>query len=92
MNVPALVNLAYAVAQLPEEPKQVDRALALIDRAIEHEGSYYLTYHRWATRKQILHCYPQFVEFLRLKRHHDRKRVFDSDWHRHYHDMFADRV
>ena len=42
-----------------------------IDRAIQFGGSYYLTYHHWATRKQVETCYPQFVEFLGLKRKYD---------------------
>jgi FAD/FMN-containing dehydrogenase len=54
----------------------------LIDRAIEHGGSYYLTYHPWATRKQVLACYPQFPEFLRLKLKYDRAETFQSDWYR----------
>src|SRR5437764_15447699 len=32
---------------------------SLIDLAIERQGSYYLTYHRWATAKQVETCYPQ---------------------------------
>ncbi len=61
----------------------------LIDRAIGFRGSYYLTYHRWATRTQIETCYPQFVEFLRLKRRYDAEERFQSDWYRHYKTMFA---
>jgi FAD/FMN-containing dehydrogenase len=64
----------------------------LIDRAIERGGSYYLTYHRWATRRQVEACYPQFVEFLRLKRRYDPEERFQSDWYRHYKSMFADRL
>ena len=37
----------------------------LIDRAIEHGGSYFLTYHRWASRAQIETCHPRMAEFLR---------------------------
>ncbi len=62
----------------------------LIDRAIGHGGSYYLTYHRWATREQVEACYPRFGEFLRLKRRHDPEERFQSDWYRHYRAMFAD--
>jgi FAD/FMN-containing dehydrogenase len=62
----------------------------LIDRAIQHGGSYYLTYHRWATRKQIESCYPQFAEFLRLKKKYDPEERFQSDWYRHYKAMFGD--
>ena len=60
----------------------------LIDRAIEHEGSYYLTYHRWATPEQVLNCYPQFPEFMRLKREYDREETFQSDWYLHHKAMF----
>jgi FAD/FMN-containing dehydrogenase len=62
----------------------------LIDRAIECGGSYYLTYHRFAERKQVEACYPQFAEFLRLKCQHDPDERFQSDWYRHYRAMFAD--
>ncbi|HKA34560.1 MAG TPA: FAD-binding oxidoreductase [Candidatus Binatia bacterium] len=72
--------------------KAVDDFRRLIDRAIEHGGSYYLTYHRWATRKQIEACYPQFVEFLRLKKKYDPTERFQSDWYRHYKNMFADKL
>jgi FAD/FMN-containing dehydrogenase len=61
----------------------------LIDHGIRHGGSYYLTYHRWATRRQVESCYPQFREFLRLKRSHDPEERFQSDWYRHYRDLFA---
>ena len=64
----------------------------IIDRAIEYGGRYYLTYHRWATRKQVEACYPQFVDFLRLKKRHDPQERFQSDWYRHYRTMFADKL
>lgn len=64
----------------------------IIDRAIEFGGRYYLTYHRWATRKQVQTCYPQFVDFLRLKKKYDPQERFQSDWYRHYKAMFADRL
>ena len=63
----------------------------LIDRAIEHGGSYFLTYHRWASRAQIETCHPRMAEFLRLKRQHDPDEVFQSDWYRHHKRMFADQ-
>ena len=62
----------------------------LIDLAIERGGKYYLTYHRWATRRQVETCYPQFPEFLRLKRRYDPPERFQSDWYRHYRAMFGD--
>jgi FAD/FMN-containing dehydrogenase len=64
----------------------------LIDRGIERGGKYYLTYHRWATRDQVETCYPQFAEFLRLKRQFDPDERFQSEWYRHYRAMFADAL
>jgi FAD/FMN-containing dehydrogenase len=62
---------------------------ALIDCAIACSGSYYLTYHRYATRSQLERCYPMFAEFLALKRRYDPDGQFQSDWYRHYAGMFA---
>jgi len=60
----------------------------LIDRSLEYGGSYYLTYYRWATKEQVLSCYPQFPEFLALKRRYDPQERFQSDWYRQYKTMF----
>lgn len=72
--------------------KAADDFRRLIDRAIEHGGSYYLTYHRWARREQVEKCYPQMPDFLRLKRRYDPREVFASDWYHHYQTMFADKL
>ncbi len=62
----------------------------MIDLALEQGGSYFLTYHRWATRDQVEACYPQMPEFLRQKLNWDPDERFQSDWYRHYRQMFAD--
>lgn len=64
----------------------------LIDMAVRRGGSFYLTYHRDATRRQIESCYPQFAEFLRLKKKYDPEERFQSEWYRAYRTMFADSV
>ncbi|MEO7414552.1 MAG: FAD-binding oxidoreductase [Opitutaceae bacterium] len=61
---------------------------ALIDLAISFGGSYYLTYHRWATRAQVESCHPRFREFLACKVAHDPGEVFTSDWYRHHRRLF----
>src|SRR6266487_2798089 len=61
----------------------------LIDLAIAHGGSYYLTYHRFAKLEQVMACYPQFKQFLALKRKHDPTERFQSDWYRYYRKIFA---
>ncbi len=60
----------------------------IIDRALELGGSYYLTYHRWARKDQVLAAYPQFPEFLRWKLQYDPQERFQSQWYRHYKKMF----
>jgi len=70
--------------------KTGDAFRRLIDMAIGRGGSYYLTYRRDATPRQIESCYPQFAEFLRLKKKYDPEERFQSDWYRSYKKMFAD--
>jgi FAD/FMN-containing dehydrogenase len=64
----------------------------IIDRALELGGSYYLTYHRWARKDQVLKAYPQMPEFLRLKKKYDPEERFQSDWYRHYREMFKNEL
>lgn len=65
--------------------QRVARALrTLIDVAIEHGGSYFLTYNRFATDDQLATCYPQFPEFVSSKQQHDPDHVFSNDWFRSY--------
>ena len=54
----------------------------LIDLALERGGSFYLTYHRWATARQLLAAYPQLPAFIEAKRAHDPDGLFQSDWYR----------
>lgn len=63
---------------------------ALIDLASELGGSYYLTYHRWASAAQLERCYPRVREFFAAKNRFDPGGVFESDWSRHYGPAFAE--
>jgi FAD/FMN-containing dehydrogenase len=72
--------------------RSADAFRRLIDMAARRGGAYYLTYHRYATRNQVESCYPQFAEFLRLKKKYDPEERFQSDWYRHYKTMFADSL
>jgi FAD/FMN-containing dehydrogenase len=75
-------------------PDGIERAAAAFRRLIElarkRGGSYFLTYHKWATREQVSACYPQFQEFLKLKRRFHPEERFQSDWYHHYRTLFAD--
>jgi FAD/FMN-containing dehydrogenase len=72
--------------------RSADAFRRLIDMAARRGGTYYLTYHRLATRKQVESCYPQFAKFLQLKRKYDPEERFQSDWYRHYRSLFGDPV
>jgi FAD/FMN-containing dehydrogenase len=72
--------------------KSRDAFRRLIDMAGRRGGSFYLTYHRDATRAQIENCYPQFVEFLRAKKKYDPEERFQSEWYRDYKSVFADNL
>ena len=61
----------------------------LIGLAIARGGSYYLTYHKFAKPEQVMACYPQFKQFLDLKRKYDPTERFQSDWYRYYRKLFA---
>lgn len=67
--------------------KAADAFRFLIDLATSKGGSYYLTYHRFASLAQVERCYPQFSRFQAHKRQHDPQELFQSDWYRHYRDI-----
>lgn len=77
-------------------PRAIERAAdtfrALIDLALDHGGSYYLTYHRWARRDQVERAYPQLESFLRTKHGRDPDGVFESDWYRHLLELLGIRA
>ena len=77
-------------------PAGIERAAdafrTLIDLALRRNGSYFLTYHRWARREQVEAAHPRFVEFLQRKLAHDPEERFQSEWWRHYRALFAGRL
>jgi FAD/FMN-containing dehydrogenase len=72
--------------------RSADAFRRLIEIAVRRGGTYYLTYHRYATRDQVEGCYPEFARFLKLKKQYDPGECFQSDWYRHYRTMFADSI
>jgi FAD/FMN-containing dehydrogenase len=86
----ACVIFNLHVEHTPEAiARAADAFRALVDLAIRRDGSFYLTYHRWATRELVEACYPKFAEFLAAKRERDPEEIFQSDWYRHYRGLFA---
>jgi hypothetical protein len=75
------------------EPRAIERTQqafrCLIDCALDFAGSYYLTYHRWATRSQVLAAHPPLPSVFAAKRQFDSEEMFQSDWYRHHRDLIA---
>ena len=78
---------------IDHRPADIDRAAGhfrrLIDHALRHGGSYFLTYHRFAQRAQVLAAHPRMREFLAAKKALDPGEVFQSDWYLHLKELFA---
>lgn len=78
------------VTHTPTGMKKAEKEFrTLIDLSLKYGGSYFLTYHRFATKQQVLKAHPRFVEFLQLKRKFDPDERFQSDWYRFYRQMFS---
>ena len=69
--------------------KTADTFRALIDASNALGGSFFLTYHRYASVAQIEACYPQFQSWLQLKKVYDQDELFTSTWYTRYRDLFA---
>lgn len=78
---------------IDHEPHSIARAQdafrGLIDCALGVGGSYYLTYHRWATRAQVLKAHPAIQSVFTAKRQLDPSDLFQSDWYRHHNRLIA---
>ena len=81
----ACVIFNLRTTHTPEGRSQTAEAFqGLMDVALDLGGSYFLTYHRYATRAQLLRAYPQFETFIQRKRHFDPQGRFTSDWYQHH--------
>ena len=78
---------------IDHRPADIERAAGhfrrLIDHALRYGGSYFLTYHRFAQRAQVLAAHPRIREFLAAKQAMDPGEVFQSDWYRHLKELIA---
>jgi FAD/FMN-containing dehydrogenase len=70
-----------------EIKKAKDNFQRMIDQVISFGGRFYLTYHRWVTRRQLESCYPQLKEFLKLKLKYDPHERFQSTWYQYFKEL-----
>ncbi len=69
--------------------RTADTFRALIDAGNSLGGSFFLTYHRYASTAQVEAAYPRFRQWLALKKQRDPTELFSSNWYTHYRDAFA---
>jgi FAD/FMN-containing dehydrogenase len=78
---------------IDHRPEDVARAgehfRRLIDHALRQGGSFFLTYHRFASASQLLAAHPAIREFLAAKQRMDPCGVFQSDWYRAMQELLA---
>jgi hypothetical protein len=56
----------------------------LIERALHHEGTFYLPYQQHYTPAQLRRAYPMVDDFFALKRHHDPGLLFMNGFYAKY--------
>ncbi len=69
--------------------RAADHFRRLIDHALRQGGSFFLTYHRFASAAQLLAGHPGLRGFLDAKRALDPGGVFQSDWYRALRELIA---
>jgi len=78
---------------IDHRPDDIGRAAThfrrLIDHALHHQGSYFLTYHGYARREQVLAAHPRMPEFLVAKLRLDPAERFQSDWYRKMRELLS---
>ena len=91
----ARANWACVIFNLhvDHRPQDIERAAThfrrLIDHALRHGGSYFLTYHRFASAAQIEAAHPDIRAVLAARHAMDPHGVLQSDWYRHTRGLFA---
>ncbi|MDR3647405.1 MAG: FAD-binding protein [Candidatus Babeliales bacterium] len=67
-----------------EYPNIITWTRQLIDKTITLNGTYYLPYHLLGTQEQIRRSYPQFDNFIKLKKLYDPKEMFTNKLYEQY--------
>ena len=81
--------IAFVMLFVQETTDEGERAMKvltkdLIDAAILHDGSYYLTYRLHATVEQFDRAYPQGRDFFLKKREYDPMELFQNHFYLKY--------
>lgn len=61
----------------------------LVDAALRHDGSYYLTYQLYPSANQLLRAYPLAAHAFERKRFYDPNETFVNQFYQRYRDALA---
>ena len=56
----------------------------IVDSALAHSGSYYLTYQLYPSGEQLRKAYPNFDSFISAKKKYDPNEIFINSFYKHY--------
>jgi hypothetical protein len=56
----------------------------MVDVTLQHQGSYYLPYYGYPSKKQLEEAYPHTTAFFNLKRNYDPKETFVNLFYKEY--------
>jgi hypothetical protein len=56
----------------------------MVDVTLRHQGSYYLPYYGYPSKKQLEEAYPHTTAFFNLKRKYDRNETFVNLFYKEY--------
>jgi decaprenylphospho-beta-D-ribofuranose 2-oxidase len=80
----ALVALFNHGKQKQDVQKAQKSIQKMIDITLKHNGTFYLPYYPYATKKQLLESYPNFDEFVKEKEKYDPNEYITSLFYERY--------
>ncbi|MED3564518.1 D-arabinono-1,4-lactone oxidase, partial [Bacillus xiapuensis] len=80
----ALVALFNHGKQKQDVEKAQKSIQKMIDITLSHNGTFYLPYYPYATKKQLLESYPNFNEFVKEKEKYDPNETISSLFFKRY--------
>jgi len=80
----AIIQMSNVGFSAEEQAKAARVTQQLVDLAIEHGGTYYLTYQRYPTPAQLYRAYPKAAFAFERKRFYDPTELFSSQFHEAY--------
>lgn len=79
------IVLFFSQSLNPDEVKKTEKWVQkVVDKLGEMDGTFYLPYMHFATRKQFRQCYPAWINVLAKKQQYDPKARFDNGLYRDY--------